>query len=368
MEPDIEANRTLPELLKTFEPLTDPTEASALRTFCASTPFIPEQHLGGDPYGILVLENDLDGLQKRFEARVQYFSRQVSSSTRSKFPAAAARGAGALKSAPKRPPASAPAQQMSQTLPHRPVESSSAQPDSGAGEPRVYPHAMTPARAAAIHELSTLRWSPARLPVYNVILALIHLYPLTRNARLAMARWLAFIADVPVHGVDASGATALMRSISTKPYCDTGFAETMLFAGADMYREDEVNRMNRWGETAAAEILQPGPGAGEGGKGRKAERALRWWVRHGGNLDRKDLSGFSPRMVLQRLRTRGMRDGVLRVLEDDERMEERMQADALKLGGDNGRWRKKVKEGKEGCMCRSTGRYLVCCGRPMEIL
>ena len=72
--------------------------------------------------------------------------------------------------------------------------------------------------------------------------------PPFRSKYLALANWLATTAKVPVDGTDLSGTTALMHSISTKPYLDTDFAKLMLENGAD------VNHRNRFGCNVAHDL------------------------------------------------------------------------------------------------------------------
>lgn len=65
--------------------------------------------------------------------------------------------------------------------------------------------------------------------------------PPERPKYLALGEWLVKTTEVPVDGTDMSGTTALMHSISTKPYFDTSFAQLLLDAGAD------INHRNLFG-------------------------------------------------------------------------------------------------------------------------
>lgn len=63
-----------------------------------------------------------------------------------------------------------------------------------------------------------LKWGPTKIPIYNVILSFTVMNPQARPKYIALAEWLVKTAKVPVDGSDMSGTTALMHSISTKPY------------------------------------------------------------------------------------------------------------------------------------------------------
>ena len=95
-------------------------------------------------------------------------------------------------------------------------------------------------------------------------------------------------------GIDISGTSALMFSISTKPYFNPEFAQLMLDAGGD------INRRDRFGGVAAHDIttvqLLYEPEAHE-----TAGRALEWYLEHGGNLDVEDGDGICPRRIIRNL-------------------------------------------------------------------
>ena len=102
-------------------------------------------------------------------------------------------------------------------------------------------------------------------------------------------------ADFSMVGIDMSGTTALMQSISTKPYFDPEFAQLMLDAGAD------INRRDRFGGVAAHDIttiqLLYDQTAHE-----EAGRALQWFLEHGGSLDVKDGDGMCARDIVVTLK------------------------------------------------------------------
>ena len=114
--------------------------------------------------------------------------------------------------------------------------------------------------------------------------------PSSRSARLETVRWLVRDAKVGTDGTDLSGTSALIHSISTKPYVDTDFAELMLEGGA------VINRRNRYGSTAANEMVTVWPGQSE----ENAVKALKWFVEHGGDIGIKDGDGMSARVLVER--------------------------------------------------------------------
>ena len=83
-----------------------------------------------------------------------------------------------------------------------------------------------------------------------------------------------FVKYDDVNAVDLSGTTALMHAISTKPYLDLEIAQMLLDAGAD------INPRNRYGETAADEIVKVR--SLDSGTVDKAKQAMRWFAAHGG--------------------------------------------------------------------------------------
>lgn len=147
----------------------------------------------------------------------------------------------------------------------------------------------------AAQELFKVKWGPTRIPVYVVLLAFTSINPGLRYKYIAIAEWLVDTAKVPVDGTDISGTTALMHSISQKPYFDPEFAQLMFDAGAD------INRRDRFGGIAAHDIttvqLLYDHVAHE-----KAGRALQWFLEHGGTLDIEDGDGISVRRIIASLK------------------------------------------------------------------
>lgn len=159
-------------------------------------------------------------------------------------------------------------------------------------------------RAALRQELYLARWGPTRIPIYNVVLFFLHTSGFDRVVPLAVTRLLARDLCVPVDGSDVTGSTALYWAISSKPYAQIGFAQILFDVGGS------VNQRNRFGCTAASEIVQ----------GTNADM-MRWFVEHGGDVEQKDNDGMSPMMLVNHLgesarvlrevieRGRGDRDG-----------------------------------------------------------
>ncbi|KAI9721688.1 MAG: hypothetical protein M1828_005056 [Chrysothrix sp. TS-e1954] len=145
----------------------------------------------------------------------------------------------------------------------------------------------------AKEELGKQRWGPTRVPVFNMLLTLIYMNPNQRESRLQMVEWLIKNASIPVDGTDLSGTSALMHSISTKPYLEMKFAELMYNAGAD------INRRNRFGATAAHDIAMLRPSTKE--HELWVASALKWFVDHGGNVDIKEGDGLTARAIVNML-------------------------------------------------------------------
>lgn len=150
---------------------------------------------------------------------------------------------------------------------------------------------QTDARQATIDEIYTRRWGPTEVGVMNLLLLASLIYPHQRSDYVDIMKWL-IAAGVPVDGVDLSGTTALMHSISTKPAVDTEIAQILWDAGA------EINHRDRYGGTTAHEMCKvwsPDPTAVG-----QAEKALKWFVAHGGNLDIVDGDGITARYMITR--------------------------------------------------------------------
>ena len=175
------------------------------------------------------------------------------------------------------------------------------------------------AKRKAAQELATLRWGPTGVPIYNLLGLSSLISPRQRPRHLSIARWLVGVAGVPVGGTDVSGTTALAHSISTHPAFDPEFAQILYDAGGD------VNLRNRYGATPAhamCMILSL-----DEYDLRRTEKALAWFVAHGGNVDVKDSDGYSPRMVAEinarRFASKGGNRLVELLEEEDKRREAR---------------------------------------------
>ncbi|KAJ4287711.1 hypothetical protein N0V90_012414 [Kalmusia sp. IMI 367209] len=133
-------------------------------------------------------------------------------------------------------------------------------------------------RPALVQQLYQARWGSTRIPIYNVILVFLNGNPKRKQEILNLTRYLAQDLKVPVDGTDVIGAPALYWAISTKPFAEPEFAQILFDAGGS------VNQKNRFGGTAASEIVQSiGPG--------KAVEMMRWYVQHGGDVHSKDNDG-----------------------------------------------------------------------------
>ena len=198
-------------------------------------------------------------------------------------------------------------------------------------------------RDQAAQELTEQRWGPTKIPVYNVLLSATVMFPGLRPQLLAIARYLIADLKVPVDGTDLSGTSALMHSISTKPYLDLELAQMMLDAGAN------INLRNRYGCTLAHEAVMVRPETRS-----NAIIALKWFVEHGGNVDIKDGDGVSPKFIASRLK--GAYPDVWATISQN-----------TATGGSNGATAgsAKVKIGRnDPCSCGSKKKFKVCCGKP----
>ena len=152
----------------------------------------------------------------------------------------------------------------------------------------LFPVSSDDPHAAAAAELYALRYGPTRTPIYNVLLLGSVIQPYLRQQHLAVARWLAQTAKVPVDGTDLSGTTALGHALSTKPSFDSAFAQILYDAGGD------VTVRNRYGGTCAHDLAQIWD-MHDRATVRKAQGALEWWLAHGGNVDIMDNDGYTVR-------------------------------------------------------------------------
>ena len=157
-----------------------------------------------------------------------------------------------------------------------------------------------------------------------------------------MVKWRG--ADFSTTGTDISGATALMHSISTKPYFDPEFAQLMLDAGGD------INRRDRFGGIAAHDIatvqLLYDHTAHE-----KAGRALQWFLEHGGNLDVEDGDGICVRQIIASLE---MTDRTLKAVVD--------LVEQQKSEGSNPAITRPTARNSP-CPCGSGRKFKKCCGK-----
>jgi len=138
-------------------------------------------------------------------------------------------------------------------------------------------------------ELYEKRWGPTKVPIYNVILVLLHLSPENTDKILETTRYLSEEVKVPVDGTDVTGASALYWAISTKPFTETALAQILFDAGAS------VNQKTRFNSTCASEIGQVDFTADT----RRNEDMLRWYIEHGGDLDAKDNDGMNVKMLVE---------------------------------------------------------------------
>ena len=144
------------------------------------------------------------------------------------------------------------------------------------------------AKTAAAQELADLRWGPNRTPIFDFMLSAILMIWTPHQAQLAVTRWLARAAKVPVNGKDVTGSTALFHAITTQPAVELEFAQILYEVGA------EVNERNRYGYTPANEMCMI-----QDGKSlevlKRTRDAMRWFLSHGGNLDIEDYEGHTAR-------------------------------------------------------------------------
>ena len=186
-------------------------------------------------------------------------------------------------------------------------------------------------------ELWNQKWGPTKIPIYNVLLTLVYMQPERRQSRMEMVRYLADEAKVPVDGTDLAGSSALMYAISTKPYLDFEFADIMIGHEAD------INRRNRYGCTAAHDIVMLQSPEHE----ERSVSALRWFIAHRGNPDIKDGDGMSPRYMATRL----------------TRLAPELARCLTRTNTPTGNISKKVGR-NDPCLCNSGKKFKVCCGKP----
>ena len=158
------------------------------------------------------------------------------------------------------------------------------------------------------NDLYSVRWGPIETPLFNLLGLFTIIIPDHRLKYISFADF--FVnAKVPVDGRDLSGTTSLSHCYSTKPGFDLEYAEILYKAGAD------VNNRNRYGATAAHEIVQvynPSDSASV----QKATKALEWFLSHGGNADIADGDGISPRHICTAIKN--MVPQLLAVMEQED--------------------------------------------------
>ncbi len=141
-----------------------------------------------------------------------------------------------------------------------------------------------------------------------------------------------------------SGTTALMYSISTKPYFDPEFAQLMLDAGAD------INRRDRFGGVAAHDITTVQL-LHEHIALEKAGRALQWFLEHGGSLDIEDGDGMCARDIIVTLKnTDRTLFGVV-----DKFEEQKSESNSPFIARPTAR--------NSPCPCGSSRKFKKCCGK-----
>jgi len=195
----------------------------------------------------------------------------------------------------------------------------------------------------ARQSIADIRYGPTKIPFYNYILQLTVLAPQNRSLYLDYLRFFALEAGVPVDSTDLSGSTALMWSISTKPYLDTEVADILLQAGG------QINHRNRYGCVAAHDIAMSSDYTASGR--RKTFEALKYFISKGGDINIADGDGVTVRklatMILPMLPELGqLLNG---------------SSEAVHSGAVQAKGRKMGRN--EPCSCGSKKKYKVCCGK-----
>lgn len=156
-------------------------------------------------------------------------------------------------------------------------------------------------------------------------------------------------ADFSTTGRDISGTTALMLSISTKPFFDPEFAQLMIDAGGD------INRRDRYGGVVAQDITTVQLFKDQDAEAhQKAGRALQWFLEHGGNIDIEDGDGISARKIIKTLEKT---DKTLKEVLDRA---EQKQSEGSNPGS-GAIWRPTARNSP--CPCGSGHKFKKCCGK-----
>lgn len=137
--------------------------------------------------------------------------------------------------------------------------------------------------------LAAITYGPGKIPLYNYLLQLMHLNPPSRSLYISAIKFLAEDAKVPVDNPDASGTTALMWCLSTKPYFEPEIAQILLSAGGN------INHRNRYGCVAAHDAVMARDFSFQGK--RKTCAAVKFFVERGGDLDVECGDGTTPRGI-----------------------------------------------------------------------
>ncbi|EKM77942.1 hypothetical protein AGABI1DRAFT_121629 [Agaricus bisporus var. burnettii JB137-S8] len=226
---DNDEGRVLEDLLKTDEMLVG-IESQRLRSYCVSVHLEPARDL--DDFGTLLLQKPLSDIEQDFDSRIESYLKP-----------------------------SDPTPGNDEDMSRRAVK-------------------------WVCDDLYRLRWGPTQVPIYSLLEDFRSLKPDQRSRFLDIA--LFYIEKgVPVDGKDVSATTALTHSFSIKPTFDLEYAQVLFDAGGD------VNERNRYGSTAAHEIVQlltDDPQSKE-----NATESFQWFLSHGGNVDVADSDGMVVR-------------------------------------------------------------------------
>jgi hypothetical protein len=150
------------------------------------------------------------------------------------------------------------------------------------------------------------------------------LVPEKRLQHLEIAKYL-ISKKIPVDGGDVSGTTALSHSISTKPHMDTDFARIMYDAGAN------INTRNRCGAVPGIAISMIYSNNLENLQ--RSEKALKWYLSHGGNLDVAEGDGFTPRRLIERVQQSHRGTLMTKIVESEDRRRQNRKEHCCTLCG-----------------------------------